>query len=250
MRKVLFAATVLLVLALALPTQSEGQNKDKNKGGLVGGDLSPAAAKAVEAAVHGKELNGVLTAVDADSTTVTLRIDIPIWDRNPNFKGGAGGNKMTQQMQKLMSQQNRSRNSRNPFQAMQQQMQAQAQMQKMMAQMATQGAKGGGEGGKNEPPFKMTHQSKEFKLEADKAVVKRGKAPAKFEELEAGMTVKVFPATTSAAAKDAGKKADDLDLEGSAAIKIKVREIVIQDAPLVAVENPLAANADKKKKKK
>ncbi len=226
MRKFILATTVLLVLALALPMRSEGQNKGKkDKGGQ--GDLSPAVAQAVEAALRSAEITGVLLAVDADSSTATLRLDIPVWDRNPAFKGGGGNNNIMQQMQRLMQGGRGGRGGRggqNPIQ--------------IMKQMAQGGGKGGGAA-----PFIMTTHTKEIKLEANKAIVKQGKETAKFDSLTPGMTVKVFPAKATPT-KDANKKADDLDLEGNAVSKLKVRQIVIVDAA-GAVPEPAA---DKKKK--
>lgn len=275
MKKVLFAALPLLVFALALPTVSQGQNKAK--GVLPATKNAGPTSKEYDQLTNAREVTAKLAFVDPGSVNFSIKMEYTAFEPNPNFKGGGGGNNAFQQMQRLMRQQphNRFTNNRhaNPAQVMRQQMQIQQQMQRQMSQMM---AKGGKPNAGNMPYKQVTH-NKEFQLEAiDKVVVRRlamppefddngnkkqltdaekrelrGKDPnlpgftAKFADLRAGQTVKVYMASVQG--KDPKKKADDLDLDGGVT-RPKVRMIVItQDAP--AGFDALAADQKKKKKK-
>lgn len=196
-----FASLTLAVLLGMTPTGLQAQKKDK------GDDGTAEKATAQEyAALRGyKQISGTIFYVDPGSKTLTLRIDIPHMEPNPNYKpqnangnnlrpnnynmnrGNNGGNNNPQQkMHQLMQKYQQAMHSNNPQQKAQQMAQIQMQMQQMQMQSAMQAnmqaqraqmammqqmAKANANGGNQ--PFMVKVAHKDFDLEMVESIVVR-----------------------------------------------------------------------------
>lgn len=165
-RLLAFAALVCTFAALA-PSDAWGQKKKAGAG------LASRATPQEYAQLRAlRQIAGQISALDANSKIVTLKVDIPEYAGNPNARpgGGRGGNNnQNQQLQRLRQQQQQAQRIQNPAQRRQKLQQLAAQMQR--AQMQQQ-ARGGNKGGQN-GGLKVVMKSKEFELILDENVVVR-----------------------------------------------------------------------------
>jgi hypothetical protein len=191
-----------------------------------------------------KELVGKIQSIDAGSKSLTLQVDFPHMEPNPNYKPNAGGNNnQYQQLNNLYRDQQQLANARTPQQRAQLQnriMMDYQRIQQQQMQQMVKAAKGANPNNQN-GPYKIVHSFKNFELDVkDKVVVRklvlgteyddtgnlktytkaqlaemRGSDTskpgytAKYDDLVAGQEVKVFLTAPKTLAKKGAKNDDE-----------------------------------------
>jgi len=159
MRKFLGCSTLLLALLALQPSDVLGQKKDKKA------KDDRATPQDYAHLQNVKELKGTVDTIDANSKIVGIRLDIPEYVPNPNFKPGANNNSQNQQLQRLYHDQQLAMQARSPVQQQQRMHQIAMDIQRI------QNAAYKGQG--NNGPYKMVTHSKTFELEMEENVSAR-----------------------------------------------------------------------------
>lgn len=261
---------LFLAAALLVPTEAIGQNKKKKQKN----DPTPMATPQEYAQLAQlKDVVGKLVYAETSAQSLTLRLDFQHIEANPNFKPAGGKtHNLNQQMQRILNDQARLQNERNPLrrqQLMRQLIQDTNRLQQQLAGGAT-----AGKANPNNLPYRIVTDSKDFHLDVeDKATVRwqtppfkyddkgevvkytkeqleelRGKDKSKpgyegkFDDLMPGQTVKLY---LKAPERKSGKEKD----EDAAVNRPKVTMILIlQDSTNLMFGQ--GQERDKKKKKK
>lgn len=185
MKRVCVFALAVLGMVWLCTGEADAQKKDKKAAKNTADKATPEDYKQIR---NLKELTGKLVYADANNHTLTLRIEIPHMEPNPNFKPGGGGvkggnNNQYQQLQNLYRQQAQVQSIQNPVQRQQKMMQIMQQIQKQQYQQMMQAAKGKNGGGNNNTPFRLVQDNKDFDLEiAEKVVVRKMFLPREFDD--------------------------------------------------------------------
>jgi hypothetical protein len=179
--KRLLALSVAALAGLTLFCSEDAFAQKKDKKGAAKSTQYPAEAKDYAALQSAKELVGTVQGTDAKS--ITLRIDIPHYEKNPNYKPPAnnGNNTAANQIQQHMNriaqiqqQLATSKTAQQRNQHMQQLNQEKNALNQAMARMQQQQAKAAGNNNNpNSQPFKVVSDHKDFDLDFTEKVVIR-----------------------------------------------------------------------------
>ncbi len=185
MRKLLGLASLLTAALLGLTPASALAQNNKN-GAAQGTTPDKATQQDYDALLAAKQAGGKIFYIDSNAKTITLRVDIPQYTPNPNYRPTASGTNnysanrsgymqahQQQQMNQLMQQMNQGMHGKNPaqVQAHMAQMAQRMQMLEMQAMMQAgmqaqqQMAQAMRNANSNNGPFKVTMHQKDFELE-------------------------------------------------------------------------------------
>lgn len=186
--KRILCVSLLLSLAL-LPEAVEAQKKDKKPTS----DLPKATAQEYAQANQMREIVGKLSFADGNVKTISIKIEAQHYEANPNFKPQAGGfggknpqggnNNLYQSYMRLMQEQQRAMQNRNPAQRQQALTKVQGEMRQLMAKWQQEEAKnyqnalkGGAKNpqqNNNNQPYTVVTTSKEFDFEVQETAITR-----------------------------------------------------------------------------
>ena len=162
MKRLIPLAGLFLTLAVVFPSDLWAQKKDKKDD-----KNTSATPKEYQQLQTVKELVGEVAGIDPNSRVLTLRLNMPQWEANPGFKGGAagGGNPL----QKLMQSQAQAMRNPNPVQRAYKLQQINAQIQRAQLKLLM-----GQGGGTQNGPYRLAKNGKDFELVVeDKADVRK-----------------------------------------------------------------------------
>jgi hypothetical protein len=275
MYRTLGCGLMLGTLLFLAPTEVHAQKKKKKN------DAVPmATAQDYAQLIQLKDVTGKLVFAELSAQNVTLRLDYPHMEQNPNYRpNNAANSALHRDMQRVMNDQAGLARIANPVHRQQKMRQLAIDMQRLQTQLVRNGSN------PNNLPYKVVTESKDFELPVDdKVVVRRQNLPyqyddkgnvvqfskeeieklrgkdkskpgyeAKFEDLAQGMLVKLYlkappPKSTTTAAKDKDAK-DPKDGELKEPEEIRKPRVtmilILQDSP-----EALNNQQDQKKKKK
>ncbi|MBX9681124.1 MAG: hypothetical protein K2X38_20390 [Gemmataceae bacterium] len=179
MKRLLALGIVALAsLALLCTEDAFGQKKDK-KGAK--STQFPAEPKDYAALQSAKEITGSVQG--ADGKSITVRIDVPRYEKNPNFKPPTGGNnnnamqQVNQYSNRIAQLQQQVAAAKTPQQRndrLRNLQREQNAMQQAIARIQQQQAKAANNTNPNNQPFKVVNDYKDFDLDfTDKVIVRK-----------------------------------------------------------------------------
>lgn len=236
MRRLFICFGLLTALPLLWPAEAIGQKKNTPK-------LEETTDQDYAAVRKLKEITGVLTELDPEAKTLTLRVEYATYEPLPlkaNNKNNQQYNNLVRQQQRLMNEYQQIMNARNPAQQQQRMQRFQRDYQQFAVQAQRLGLA-------MQPQFKTVAHAKEVEFDLTPVLkVARAKPPmeyddkgdvkeytkeelkkmrdpdmpgytAKVDDLQAGQTVKLYLGRPKAKKKDAAptkegdepKKADE-----------------------------------------
>ncbi|MFO0866090.1 MAG: hypothetical protein U0744_15830 [Gemmataceae bacterium] len=168
----------LAILAVLCSEDAFAQKKDKK--GAAKSTQYPAEAKDYVALQTVKEISGTVQGTDAKS--ITLRIDIPHYEKNPNYKPPANNgnntamnqiNQHSNRIAQLQQQIAASKTAQQRNQHIQQLNHEKNLLNQAVARMQQQQAKAANNNNPNSQPFKVVNDHKDFDLDFTEKVVIR-----------------------------------------------------------------------------
>jgi hypothetical protein len=163
-RKALGVTAVLLGALAFLPSDVSGQaknQKNQNKAQI-------ATDQDYYLIQNQKALTGQVLSFDDSTKTVSVRIDFPEWKPNPKYKPNAGAqHNLVHDYNRLMQEQQRVANSKNPSQAQQHYVQMMNLQNRIAADMAR------AQYGNGQAPFMSVDHLKDFEFTTQDNIVYR-----------------------------------------------------------------------------
>lgn len=185
-------AGLLAVLIALVPADAHAQKKKKGrKGGTPKSTAEMATAADYAYLAKQTKINGEIVSVDPSSMTVTLRIEFPHTERNPNFnpsRAGQGNRQLMQQYNQLNRLQMQIMRERNPFRRQQEMQRLMVQMQRLQMTQARST-----KGDPKNQPFRVVTTKKDYELPLTEKIVTR-KTFMPFEYDDMGNVKKYSPA--------------------------------------------------------